>query len=133
MSKPFVIITIGPTGAGKSGLLTETIKHCKLEDLRSEHIFRVDDLVTAKKSYKEAVDETIQEIEPAFQSIPLNTKSIPLNRKYASRGLENGIRKRRNSRFSYRFSYRFSVRSSCYRIYGKHGRSLHGFKKKKRL
>jgi chemotaxis protein histidine kinase CheA len=69
MPNPYVIITIGPTGAGKSGLLTETIKHCNLEDLRPEHIFRVDDLVTAKKSYKEAVDKITQ---PAFQSIPLN-------------------------------------------------------------
>jgi Tfp pilus assembly ATPase PilU len=51
MSKPYVIITIGTTGAGKSGLLTETIKHCNLEDLLPERIFKVDDLVTAKEIY----------------------------------------------------------------------------------
>lgn len=31
--KPFVIITIGPTGAGKSKLVNETIRRCNLSPL----------------------------------------------------------------------------------------------------
>jgi len=54
-SKPFVIITVGPTGAGKTGLVNETIKHCELNSNPSPRVFLVDDLVVNNQIYKDKV------------------------------------------------------------------------------
>lgn len=58
-SKPFVIITVGPTGAGKTGLVNETIKHCELNSNPSPRVFLVDDLVVNNPKYKEEVSGII--------------------------------------------------------------------------
>ena len=59
MSNPFVIITLGPTGAGKSRLVEKTIEDCGLAERVSKcetfPVFRVDDLVTQRDDYKSAV------------------------------------------------------------------------------
>ena len=61
MSNPFVIITLGPTGAGKSKLVEKTIKDCGLAEragpLETFPVFRVDDLVTQRQEYKDAVQD----------------------------------------------------------------------------
>ena len=54
-SKPFVIITVGPTGAGKTGLVNETIKYCRLNSNSSPRVFLVDDLVVNNQIYKDKV------------------------------------------------------------------------------
>jgi hypothetical protein len=53
--KPFVIITLGPTGAGKTGLVDETIRHCKLKPEPTPRVFLVDDLIVNNEKYKEGV------------------------------------------------------------------------------
>lgn len=58
-SKPFVIITVGPTGAGKTGLVNETITHCGLNNNPSPRVFLVDDLVVNNPEYKDAVSKII--------------------------------------------------------------------------
>ena len=58
-SKPFVIITLGPTGAGKTGLVNETIKHCGLNPNPTPRVFLVDDLVVNNQKYKDAVSKII--------------------------------------------------------------------------
>jgi hypothetical protein len=59
-SKPFVIITVGPTGAGKTGLVNETIKYCRLNSNSSPRVFLVDDLVVNNQKYKEEVNAIIK-------------------------------------------------------------------------
>lgn len=60
-TKPFVIITVGPTGAGKTGLVNETIKHCGLKSNSSPRVFLVDDLVVNNQKYKDKVLAIIRE------------------------------------------------------------------------
>ena len=59
MSNPFVIITLGPTGAGKSRLVEKTIEDCGLAEragpIETFPVFRVDDLVTQRQEYKDAI------------------------------------------------------------------------------
>jgi len=54
-SKPFVIITLGPTGAGKTGLVNRTISHCELNPNPTPRVFLVDDLVVNNQKYKDEV------------------------------------------------------------------------------
>jgi len=60
-SKPFVIITVGPTGAGKTGLVNATITQCELNSNPSPRVFLVDDLVVNNPNYKEKVLAIIRE------------------------------------------------------------------------
>ena len=59
MPNPFVIITVGPTGAGKSKLVKKTIIDCELKvtNLDNFPVFRVDDLVTQREHYKDAINK----------------------------------------------------------------------------
>lgn len=59
-SKPFVIITLGPTGAGKTGLVNKTIKHCGLNPNLTPRVFLVDDLVVNNQKYKDDVSKIIK-------------------------------------------------------------------------
>jgi hypothetical protein len=59
--KPFVIITVGPTGAGKTGLVKQTITHCGLKSDPYPRVFLVDDLVVNNPNYKEKVLAIIRE------------------------------------------------------------------------
>lgn len=59
-SKPFVIITLGPTGAGKTGLVEQTIIHCKLNSNPPPKVFLVDDLVVNNQKYKDEVVKIIE-------------------------------------------------------------------------
>lgn len=65
MPKPFVIITVRPTGAGKSNLVKKTIIDCELPvtDLAKFPVFRVDDLVTQRNDYKKTVNFLLQSPE----------------------------------------------------------------------
>jgi len=58
--KPFVIITLGPTGAGKTGLVNRTISHCELNPNPTPRVFLVDDLVVNNQKYKDAVSGIIK-------------------------------------------------------------------------
>lgn len=76
--KPFVIITLGPTGAGKTGLVTETIKLCKLKSNPPPTVFLVDDLVVNNKKYKEAVNGIITNNNMTSETVEklMTTKSV---------------------------------------------------------
>lgn len=55
---PYIIITNGVTGSGKSGLVLKTIAHYKLGSKYQQ--FLVDDLVTSNSFYKEGIDNYIR-------------------------------------------------------------------------
>lgn len=55
---PYLLITNGPTGSGKSGLVNKTIEHYELE--REHSKFLIDDLVEQNPYYKEQIDKIIR-------------------------------------------------------------------------
>lgn len=69
VNKPFVIITVGPTGAGKTGLVNETIKYCRLNHNSSPRVFLVDDLVVNNQKYKEAVNAIIKKYNMNYDTV----------------------------------------------------------------
>lgn len=70
---PYLIITNGSTGSGKSSLVGKVIDHCKLEKRHTR--FLIDDLVENNEEYKKGVDEIIEEVCAARQLCPaLRTK-----------------------------------------------------------
>lgn len=74
MSNPFVIITLGPTGAGKSRLVEKTIEDCGLAEragpIETFPVFRVDDLVTQRDDYKDAINNLqISRQQTAYEAV----------------------------------------------------------------
>jgi hypothetical protein len=61
MNKPYLIITLGPTGSGKTNLVYETIKYLDLDPNFKKFI--VDDLVENNQGYKEQVLSIIKNVE----------------------------------------------------------------------
>ena len=57
--KPFVIITVGPTGSGKTGLVKKTIEYCNLPSSPTPRVYLVDDLVVVNPEYKKRVKAII--------------------------------------------------------------------------
>ena len=55
--RPYLIITNGPTGSGKSGLVNKTIDHFKIPP--NHHTFLIDDLIESNKEYKHRIDALI--------------------------------------------------------------------------
>jgi polyhydroxyalkanoate synthesis regulator phasin len=60
MSNPYIIITLGATGSGKSTLINETISYLKLEENYVKIL--VDDLVENNKLFKEKISSIILDI-----------------------------------------------------------------------
>lgn len=58
MSRPYLIITNGPTGSGKSSLVEKTIHHYNLN--QNHQKFLIDDLVENNAHYKKAIDMIIR-------------------------------------------------------------------------
>ena len=58
-TKPFLIITNGPTGSGKSGLVTKVINRYNLSEDYTKLL--IDDLVENNDHYKDAIDNYIQQ------------------------------------------------------------------------
>jgi hypothetical protein len=50
---PYVLITCGPTGSGKSSLIDKSLRYLKLEKPLDENIFIIDNLVEENPNYKE--------------------------------------------------------------------------------
>ena len=60
MSKPYIIITLGPPGSGKSTLINETISYLNFD---SDYVkILVDDLVENNKLFKEKISSIISDI-----------------------------------------------------------------------
>ena len=52
-SHPYILITCGPTGSGKSSLIDKSLRYLKLEKPLDENIFIIDNLVEEHPNYKE--------------------------------------------------------------------------------
>jgi hypothetical protein len=50
---PYVLITCGPTGSGKSSLIDKSLRYLKLEKPLDKNIFIIDNLVEENSNYKE--------------------------------------------------------------------------------
>jgi len=61
MSKPYIIVTLGPTGSGKTKLVEEVIKYLNLEPDYKKFI--VDDLIENNESYKQKVLSIIRNVD----------------------------------------------------------------------
>ena len=59
-SRPYIIVTLGPTGSGKTKLITKTISYLGLSSSYTK--FLVDDLVENNKVYKEKVSAIISKV-----------------------------------------------------------------------
>lgn len=57
--RPYLIITNGPTGSGKSSLGQKTIQHYDLDEKHRK--FLIDDLVENNAHYKDAIDKIVKE------------------------------------------------------------------------
>ena len=57
--KPYLIITNGPTGSGKSGLAKKVVEHCGLGGRATTAYIRIDDLVESSTWYKAAVNKIV--------------------------------------------------------------------------
>lgn len=68
VTKQFVIITLGPTGAGKTGLVNQTIRHCGLSN-PSPTVFLVDDLVVNNPTYKDSVSDIIAKYKMTHDTV----------------------------------------------------------------
>jgi hypothetical protein len=58
---PYIIVTLGPTGAGKSTLIGKTIRHLGLEERYTKIL--IDDLVENNPTYKKYVADIIRDVE----------------------------------------------------------------------
>ena len=74
--KPFVIITVGPTGAGKTKLVDMTIQRCGLNNNPPPRVFLVDDLVVNNEKYKEAVNAIIKKNMTSIEDLMTNQSVI---------------------------------------------------------
>jgi hypothetical protein len=52
-SYPYILLTCGPTGSGKSSLIDKSLRYLKLEKPLEKNIFIIDNLVEEHKNYKE--------------------------------------------------------------------------------
>jgi len=59
MATPYIIVTNGPTGSGKSVLMKKVIKHYGLE--KEYRTFLIDDLIESNEWYKQSIDLLIVE------------------------------------------------------------------------
>ena len=63
MSKPYIIITSGPRGAGKTLLADKTIEYLKLFDKDMSTTFTkilIDELIENNKVYKEKISSIVK-------------------------------------------------------------------------
>jgi len=67
--KPFVIITVGPTGSGKTGLVAQTIKYCNLPSSPTPRVYLVDDLVVVNPEYKTRVKDIIKRFDITVDTV----------------------------------------------------------------
>lgn len=61
MKNPYIIVTLGPTGSGKTGLINKTISHLKLNSNYQKIL--IDDLIENNDIYKQNVLEIIKNVE----------------------------------------------------------------------
>jgi len=65
---PYLIITNGSTGSGKSSLVDKVIRHCRLE--RAYKKFLIDDVVENNEEFKQGVDAIITQVCKTRQLCP---------------------------------------------------------------
>jgi hypothetical protein len=59
MESPYIIVTNGPTGSGKTGLVNKVINYYKVDGTYRK--FLIDDLIEENQGYKAAIDLLIEE------------------------------------------------------------------------
>jgi hypothetical protein len=57
----YILITVGPTGSGKSSLIDKSLKYLKLERPLDKNIFIIDNLVEENPEYKKRSKEILEE------------------------------------------------------------------------
>lgn len=60
-SNPYILITSGPTGSGKSNLIDKSLEYLKLEKPSYENIFIIDNLVEEHPEYKNKSKKILEE------------------------------------------------------------------------
>jgi hypothetical protein len=61
VKSPYILITAGPTGSGKSSLINKSLRYLSLEEPPEDNKFIIDTLVEANLSYKEQSSQILKE------------------------------------------------------------------------
>lgn len=94
-TSPYILITCGPTGSGKSRLIDKSLTYLKLEKPSEENIFIIDNLVEKNENYKIKSKEILEkyflktntrsEIEQKIKSLlttPINNKTTNIFKEF---------------------------------------------------
>jgi predicted ABC-type ATPase len=80
MNKPYAIVTIGPTGSGKSSLVKKVLDHLKTQDIHlNDSAFEkiiIDDIIENHDGYKHKIDAILTKIKSNIKPSSSNTQKI---------------------------------------------------------